>query len=367
MSSARPVPALGRFQRSAGSSARLGTPPGESNILLIRLKSIGDILFTLAAVRVVRENFPDAKIHFLVSAEHATLLRGFADVDEVIALDRAIYRSGQWGAALVNTFALLRKLRRMRYSHVIDFQGYGETEFLAWWTGAPVRLGTAYRRSRGWTYTHRVWRNDDIQIADWNLALIASVGLRIGPVHNDFVVPAESLRAARDFFSSNRLDETKPTLFIQPFTSSPHKNWPLHRFIALASHWQTLGVQVIFGGGPADVAALASVRTLGFPICAGAPMLVSAGVIQLSTLVVGGVTGLLHLAVALRKRVVMLVGCPDCEPGFPFQHRDWAVTAPAGKPVSEIATSTVVAASVQAFAQLASLAPAVKAAGGTEL
>jgi heptosyltransferase-1 len=50
------------------------------NILLIRLKSIGDILFTLPAVHALRENFPDAKLHFLVSGEHAPLLRGFPDI-----------------------------------------------------------------------------------------------------------------------------------------------------------------------------------------------------------------------------------------------------------------------------------------------
>jgi ADP-heptose:LPS heptosyltransferase len=44
---------------------------------LIRLKSIGDILFTLPAVNVIRENFPSAKIAFLTSKENAPLLQGF--------------------------------------------------------------------------------------------------------------------------------------------------------------------------------------------------------------------------------------------------------------------------------------------------
>ena len=59
------------------------------NILLIRLKSIGDVILTLPAVRMVRDNFPSAKITFLTSAENAVLLRGFREVTEVIALGRA--------------------------------------------------------------------------------------------------------------------------------------------------------------------------------------------------------------------------------------------------------------------------------------
>jgi ADP-heptose:LPS heptosyltransferase len=322
------------------------------NILLIRLKSIGDILFTLPAVHAVRINFPDAKLHFLVSKEHAPLLRGFSEIDEIIPLDRAVYRSRNWQAAASGTLELLRGLRQKNFSRVIDFQGYAETEWLAWWSGAPERWGNVYHPPRGWAYTRGVWRNDTIQIPDWNLSLLQQCGLRTGEIHNKYVLPADALAEAKKFFWANNLDEGKPTLFIQPFTSSAKKNWPLENFLKLAWHWQGRGVQIIFGGGPSERSALEPARAAGFLISAGAPLLVSGGLMQLSTLVVGGVTGLLHLAVAMQKRVLMLVGYPDREPGFPYQHRDWAVASPAGKPVSEVQTGMVIEASERAFAEL---------------
>src|SRR6267378_456057 len=115
------------------------------NILLIRLKSIGDVLFTLPAVHAVRQNFPDARLHFLVSRESATLLRGFAEIDAVIPFDRKIYASGKVSAAGLDTLRLLRGLRVPQFSRTIDFQGYGETAILSWWTGAPERWGTVYQ------------------------------------------------------------------------------------------------------------------------------------------------------------------------------------------------------------------------------
>jgi ADP-heptose:LPS heptosyltransferase len=142
------------------------------NILLIRLKSIGDILFTLPAVHAVRENFPNAKIHFLVSKEHAPILRGFADVDETITLDRACFKSGNPQRILTETFSILRRLRGGKFSLAVDFQGYGETAWLAWLSGAPQHWGNVYHRTRSWTYTRGVRRNDEIQIADWNLSLL---------------------------------------------------------------------------------------------------------------------------------------------------------------------------------------------------
>ena len=320
------------------------------NILLIRLKSIGDVLFTLPAVHAVRENFPDARLHFLVSKENAPLLRGFAEIDAVIPVDRRTYGSGSFPSACRNTFQLMRGLRQPKFSRTIDFQGYGETAFLSWWTGAPERWGSVYQMVRGWAYTRGIPRVDNVHPAEGNLALLRECGLSIGPIHNEYVLPGDALTGARVFFTENKLDAAKPTLFVQPFTSTPHKNWPLGNYLKLASHWHSQGMQIIFGGGPGDRAALEPARAAGFPISAGVPLLVTGGLMKLSTLVVGGDTGLLHLAVAIGRRVVMIMRCKGNAPTtFPFQHLDWAIVASPGQPISSIEIRTVIEATRQAM------------------
>jgi ADP-heptose:LPS heptosyltransferase len=319
------------------------------NILLIRLKSIGDVLFTLPAVHAVRENFPDARLHFLVSKEHAPLLRGFAEIDAVIPVDRRVYGSGKFSSACFDTFRLLRGLREPEFSRTIDFQGYGETAFLSWWTCAPDRWGSVYQMARGWAYTRGVPRVGLAHPAESGLALLRECGLTIGPIRNEYILPGEALEEARRFFMANHLDADQPTLFIQPFTSTAHKNWPLENFLKLAWHWRVQGMQVIFGGGPADRVALESARAAGFPISAGVPLLVTGGLMKLSTLVVGGDTGLLHLAVALGRRVVMLMRSNVRGQTFPFQHSDWAVGASFGQPISSVEIGTVIEATTQAL------------------
>jgi heptosyltransferase-1 len=299
------------------------------NILLIRLKSIGDIVLTLPAVHAVRENFPDAKLHFLVSRELASLVHGFRDIDEIIPLDRSAYRGGNLKRMGMDTWHLLRDLRRKKFSKVIDFQGYGETEMLAWWSSAVERWGSVYNPWRGWMYTQGIPRNAHFQIADWNLHLLRQCGLKIGQRRNEFVLPPEALARAKKFFAANNLDENKPTLYLQPFTSSPQKNWPLKNYMKLAWLWQSRGVQILFGSGISDRESLESAGAAGFPISIGAPLLVSAGIIKLSTLVVGGDTGFLHLATAMQKRVVMLSGSAG-QPAHPYQHRDWRIAPTTG-------------------------------------
>lgn len=321
------------------------------NILLIRLKSIGDVVLTLPAVHVVRENFPPAKITFLVSRENAPLLSGFREVDGVMTIDRQALRSGNPFRVLPEFFSLLWRLRAGGFTHVVDFQGYGETAWLARLTGAPNRWGSVYGPGRAWAYTHGVARDNTMQIADWNRSLLAQCGLKTGAVRNEFVLPEAALTAAREFFAAKNLDPSRPTLFLLPFTSTLKKNWPLENYLALAEHWRVAGMQIIFGGGPNEQSALAPAVRRGFVVSAGVPLLTSAGLAKLSALTIGGVTGLVHLAVAMQKRVVMLVGCPATEPGFPYQHRDWAVVPARGVETAGIETQTVIAACARAFSE----------------
>jgi ADP-heptose:LPS heptosyltransferase len=234
---------------------------------------------------------------------------------------------------------------------VIDFQGFGETEFLSWWTGAPERCGSVYHPPRGWLYTRALRRNEHIHPADWNLSLLRQCGVRIGPVRNHFALPGDVLAEALKVFAAYKLDSTRPTLFIQPYTSSPHKNWPLENFLALAAHWRSGGVQILFGGGPSDQQKLEPARAAGFPVAAGTPLLVTAGLAKLSTLTVGADTGLLHLAVAMGKRVVMLMGSDAPGSTHPFRHPDWTITPPDGKTVSRIPLTRVIHACAQAFSE----------------
>jgi ADP-heptose:LPS heptosyltransferase len=324
-------------------------------ILLIRLKSIGDVVLTLPAVNIVRENFPSAKITFLTSKENVSLLAGFREVNEVIPLDRATLSSGNPLKIVPEFIGLIRRLRAGKFSLVIDMQGYGETAWITRLTGASQRWGSVYGSGRAWAYTLGVPRKNQQHHADRSLAILQVGGLNTSALRNHFELPPAELKAAHGFFQQNNLNPAQHTLFLQPFTSSPRKNWPLKSYLAVARHWRAQGWQVIFGGGTGDRDRLDPVLAGQFITSAGVPLLVTGGLMQRSTLVVGGDTGLLHLAVAMGKRVVMIMNSIAPGSAFPFQHPDWAVVPITGDNVSEIQTGAVIEACVRAFAELGTI------------
>lgn len=320
------------------------------NILVIRLTAMGDVVLTLPAVSALRANWPKAKITFLTTRENSPLLRGFRDVDEVQIIDRSRLRGWNFFRSGTELARLLSRLQAGDFSLAVDLQGNGESAWLTRLTGAPQRWGVVHEPSRRWAYTRAVDRDTRIHPAEMHLELLRQGGIEIGAVRNEFILPADALEAARAFLAANQIDAAKPLMFFQPITSSPHKNWPLTEYLAVAQHWRTRGWQILFGGGPADRAVLEPVRAAGHAVSAGVPLLVTGGLMQLSTLIVGGDTGALHLAVAQGKRVVMLMNHHRSGRPYPFRHPEWSLLPAVDRKIATITGEQVIAACEAALA-----------------
>ncbi|MFP5380583.1 MAG: glycosyltransferase family 9 protein, partial [Vicinamibacteria bacterium] len=121
-------------------------------ILLVRLRLIGDVVFTTPAIRAVRRHFPDARLTYLVEEAAAPVVRGNPHLHEVIAVART-----RGLARVREDFRIGRMLRARRFDVVIDFHGGPRGSWLTWLTGAPRRIGYTVA-GRSWMYTTAVAR-----------------------------------------------------------------------------------------------------------------------------------------------------------------------------------------------------------------
>ena len=126
-------------------------------ILLVRLRQIGDVVFTTPAVHALRRRFPDAHITYIVEPASAPVVAGNPHLDEVIVAPR---RRGVLG--LLDDLALGRRLRAGRFDLAIDFHGGPRASLLTWLSRAPVRIGYQIA-GRSWIYTRRVARPRDLR------------------------------------------------------------------------------------------------------------------------------------------------------------------------------------------------------------
>ncbi len=311
------------------------------NILLIRWKSIGDVIFTLPALRCLRSKFPDSRITYLTSPEFVPLVKSFSVADEILVLDRKRLKRFHQGG-LAELLNLWRGISGTRYDIVVDFQSYGETALLSWLTRAPQRWGLVHRASRAWAYTCAFPRDEKAHPVDAQLQLLAECGLDTSHPENNFELPAENQMAAERLSLQFGLRSDRPSVFIQPFTSTPGKDWPLEKWMALVRRLRSLEIQILFGGGPADRARLEPAMQEHFPVAAGTDMLTSCSLAARCGLIIGPDTGLLHMANAAGCRVILMkhLRAKEC----PYGHPDWVLTpGAAGLPTAEIEVEAALA------------------------
>lgn len=324
------------------------------NILIIRRGAIGDIIFTLPAYYMLRSNFPNSRISFLVKDVYAHILAGFPGLDEIITIDNKVLSSKKVLAVGKMSTALFHALRNNNYQLVVDFAGHGEQAFLLWLTGIKHRWGSINSKNplRQWFYTNTVVRElEDVHLIDQHLKLLEQGGLTLFPVKNQYSIPQDKLEKANALFTNLGLARQTHTVFIQPFTGDgiPGKIWPLERYVRLAEYWKNKGVQVLFGGSTAERIKLNDLATR-FPVAAGqADFLTSTGLTSLSSIVVGGDTGLLHAALAVGKRTVMVVGPTNPQKIGPYRHPEWAVRPPTGIRIEDISVEQMIQATETAM------------------
>src|SRR5687768_8692230 len=116
-------------------------------ILLIRLRLIGDVVFTTPAVAALRERFPDAHISYLVEPAAEPVVRHNRHLDRVIVAER---RRGL--RRVLDDVTLAARLRAERFDVVIDFHGGPRSSWLTRASGASRRIGYALP-GRWWAYT----------------------------------------------------------------------------------------------------------------------------------------------------------------------------------------------------------------------
>jgi predicted lipopolysaccharide heptosyltransferase III len=303
-----------------------------SSILLIRLRLIGDVVFTTPAIGALRRQFPGARITYLVEAPAEPVVRHHPALNEVIVVERP-RGLARWRYDL----RLARRLRASRFDLVIDFHGGPRSGFLAWSTRAPHRIGYDLP-GRRWCYTTRVpWTRSLVPprhsvLNQW--ALLEPLG--IGPADRAIDPVAMPLDASAVQRVDARLQHAgvpagAPIVVLHVSAGNPFRRWPARSFAeaaaALASADRSR--RIVITSGPSEEAAAEAVaeqaRRLAGDAAAG---IVRSGEFDLSelralveraALYIGGDSGPMHVAATTRTPVVALFGPTLPERSIPWR------------------------------------------------
>src|SRR5215217_3247644 len=207
----------------------------QMNILLIRLRLVGDVVFTTPAIRALRRRFPGARLTYLVERAAAPIVVGNPHLDEVLVIDR----TRGW-RRVRDDLRLARRLRTRRFDLVIDFHGGPRSSWVTWVTGAPRRIGYTIA-GRSWVYTDRVDRPRELRprhSVENQFDLLAPLGI---PPLDRFDSPAEMVetpdarRRTDAALATAGVTDTTELVVIHVSAGNPFRRWPATAFATLAA------------------------------------------------------------------------------------------------------------------------------------
>lgn len=293
-----------------------------SRILVVRLSALGDVLFALPALRLLREARPAARITFLVEDRFADLLLGHPDLDELIVFRRKRIARGDARAAI----RLVRDLRSRRFDVALDFQGNLKSGVLTRLSGAKRRIGfepPASREGNRFFTNRRVAPPEGVRWRpERDAALLRGLGIeppkgplratppRFGPEETDFAERADGAAPGGG-----------PLVIVHPGTSAfgAFKRWAPERHAALAEELVArAGARVLVTHGPGELPLARAVAAAAAPGAVTiAPATRSlrelAALLARADLVIGADTGPVHVAAVLGRPVIAIFGPKDPE------------------------------------------------------
>jgi heptosyltransferase-1 len=328
-----------------GSVSLPAPAPRFSSLLIVRLSAMGDIIHTLPAAAALRQAFPHATLGWLIEERWAELLctlryprsgRRSSQrplVDRVHSVNtaewrRALFSFNTWQQMAVG----LSQLRGIRYDAVIDFQGAIRSALLARWSGAPIVYGSAqpHENAASLFYTRKLLaETNGTHVVEQALALAGAVMQQavIAPDINPTPTAEMQVDFPEDPDAEARIalltGDENDFAILNPGAGWGAKMWPAARYGQVAKELAKDGLCSLVNYGPGEEELALAVEAASD----GAARTISCSISELISLTrrarlfIGGDTGPMHMAAALKIPVVAIFGPTNPARNGPFGTR----------------------------------------------
>lgn len=278
-----------------------------NNILVIKLSALGDFVQSLSAFRSIREYHQNHHITLLTTDPYKGLAEQSPYFDEVW--------SGGRPKGVMNTLALIKKIRKGNFFRVYDLQTSGRTNlyYQLLWPFRPEWSGVA----RGCSHPHKNPDRAKMHTIDRQAEQLAMIGVGLGHGRVGGTAPAPDITWATEIQKGAARQEltwfgVRPPFALLVPGSSPHrpqKRWKAEYFGDIAMRLRRAGVMPVILGTDDDKDIAYTIHQ----ICPGALNLINQTdfvqivmLAQQAEIAIGNDTGPMHLIAAANCPSVVL-------------------------------------------------------------
>lgn len=283
---------------------------------MMLMSAVGDVVHGLPVVNAIKQRYPKCHVTWILQPGPAMLVRGHPNVDEIILFDRS--------HGIRGFLETRQALRTRRFDLVVDLQVYFKANIITSFINAPVKLGFDWARARdlNWLFTNRRIASHVIQHAqDQYLEFLDA--LRIP--HDVIEWQLGPWPEERSWQAEWRARFNRPIAAVVVATSKPEKDWVPERWAAVCDAlYADYGLQPVLVGGqsPREIEAerIIMARAKHAPVSAlGSGLRKLVSILDSAALVLAPDTGPLHMAVALDRPVISLLGYTNPKRTGPYK------------------------------------------------
>jgi predicted lipopolysaccharide heptosyltransferase III len=305
-----------------------------NRILLVRLRLLGDVVFTTPLISALRRRFPLAHLAYVVEPLAAPIVAGSPHLNAVLVAPRS-----QGMARWRDDWSLGARLRNERFDIAVDLHGGPRAAWLTWASRARMRIG--YRTAgRTWMYTHPVERPADLTArhsVDKQWDLLAPLGFGSADRARDPVeMPADAAADSRvaEQLARAGISHENPLVVVHVSAGNPFRRWPQESFAEMVIQLAQRDPRrrFILTSGPSEADAAQNIIQRVADRSPETATLVTHGhfeVAELRSLVVraavyiGGDSGPMHIAATTKSPIVALFGPTLAPRSMPWRDDRW--------------------------------------------
>jgi len=281
----------------------------EKRILIFNVNWIGDVLFSTAAIRNIRRNYPDSFIACVIPSRCYPVLKGNPHLDEVIIFDEKDRHKG-----LMARLNFVTLLRSKKFNTVFLLHRSFSRALICRLAGIDERIGHhTPKRAFLLSKSIPVPKKDSLHRIDYYLDVVEKAGLRVEDRYLEFFFSEDDKKIVEQFLLKQGIAQDDLIIALNPGGNWLPKRWPQEHWAALADKLiGQLQAKVVFTGSISDIQLVKQITSL----MAHKPV-VASGVFNIKQLAalskqakvfITADTGPLHIANAVGARIVAIFG-----------------------------------------------------------
>ena len=239
----------------------------KEKILLIRLSSLGDVIFNIPLANSL--NFAGYEVTWLVSEKGFDVVKNNPCVDNVILVPLSRWKKD--GFSFLEFVKLIKEIRAKKFDIAIDCQMMFKSLFLLLFCGAKRRITSKYAKELSFLGGNE-WVDNVFYKPKCPIVLnYLNYAKYLGANNGEIKVSLPSRTKEQIKKTDNLLkdtDKTKPIVIIAPGTTWKNKHWDIENWRKLTDKIKD-SCNIIFTGGKGDIELIESISQGRFKNLAG--------------------------------------------------------------------------------------------------